>query len=184
MRANATTLKLLASAFFVSVSTPAAMAANEIAFNYNGTVTRDGVDVATNSIGPDDLPLSAHYGQDTLMNAYNNGVFVMPQSGVRYAEWSAKDIKAGKYCVGIVYTSNESRPLSLSVDGNVVLYKQWSTTTGGWDTAHRKNILADNPIYLNGSQAYVKLAADAYPGENWPHFQQLTLTPTQNEKCQ
>ena len=151
-------------------------------FKYYDFVKRDGVGVSSNSYNQFGT-LDKFYGPDVLMDLYTGARIIPIQSHFSFAEWSAKGLTLGSYCVSVTYASKESRPLSLSVDGVIVFSQQLKQTTGGWTPGDRKTVKMDAPIVINKSDTSIRLTADASDYESWPHFNQMVFTYTSTGLC-
>jgi hypothetical protein len=174
-------VRVLIFAFVTTAPAPLAFTGEDIVFRWDGFKTADGVDMATKSKYRSGH-LSDLYGADILLDAYD-GEIVPPSSGSRYAEWHAEGVAPGAYCVSVSYATSQSRPLSLSINGNVVLHQKLGETTGGGKPEDRKTLLMGGPVKISETEIRVRLTANAVPNESWPHFHEMRFSRSEAGSC-
>jgi hypothetical protein len=157
--------------------------ADPLSFLPSDTIGKNGVDLSQNSYTASGT-LDHFYGPNVLMASWR-GVLIAPSPPPSWAEWSAFGIPKGQYCVSVTYAALLSRPLSLSIDGTIRLRGIASQATGGWDTRNPKvvkTVTMSQPITLLTNNS-IRLSADTYISEPWPHFIQMVLTPANSGLC-
>jgi hypothetical protein len=164
-----------------TIWTVCAQSQQTFTFSYYNSYTKDGVDVSINSCSRQAIPCNLdHYYGTVLMDAYQ-GYRIPPGGDFSYATWLGAGVNPGYYCVYVTYASMESRPLSLQIDGAIVLSKQLGGKTEGWLYSDQTPFFMGGPIRLDKSPTFIKLIADSAVKESWPHFSSMTFMPTTAE---
>jgi hypothetical protein len=101
------------------------------------------------------------------------GVLHTAGGGEQFAEWDVQIPHAGHYRLEIRYAAQESRPMRLYVDGNLLVEQALVATTGGWLPAHQEWHFVTE--WQAGAGAHtLRLVAH---GPHVPHLDALLLTP-------